>query len=344
MSRLHDKQILFADINEKNLMVDPKNYTPFFIDTDSYQFNDFITPVATPGYLAPEIDLQYLATNKRTNEHEYFALAVLFFYLINSEIHPFSIGKNPEPDKITEPDAKVKHLPFILEVTNTDPNYYTPKIYPKNKEAVILWQLMPQNLRNLFAQSFAKPPIKRPKPSEFASALGEFTNKLEEDIKNLLLNNAGTTSNHNLTTAKNLTRQATKIPNSGQTQLYQQYALQKIKQNKIRTYLVIGIIIILVSIILILITMNDNHPQDNYSSAKEAQTNQTQQIQNQQEDIKILPPQIQHKKHKPHEYKTSLENNTNNSDDLKTISRPKPTNTKPRIDNQNNYNNSLGDM
>lgn len=196
MSRLHDKNILFADINEKNLMVNPKDYTPFFIDTDSYQFEGHITAVATPGFLCPEILLDkdgsnYLAKNPRTKEHEYFALGVLFFFLLCNEIHPFSIGKPDkgiDPDMINELDGKVKLLNFILEVNKVKKDDYRGKVFDKNLGVITVWGLMPENLRMAFVTAFAKKPIQpRPKPAEWARALGEFATKLEHDINDAQL-------------------------------------------------------------------------------------------------------------------------------------------------------------
>lgn len=196
MSWLHTQDILFADINKENIMVNENDDTTFFIDTDSYQFKDYHSDASKDGFICPEIlqkpeGKDYLAKNPRTKEHEYFALGTLFFLiLVDSELFPFSLEDTSslsgiDPDDISGVDGKVKLLNFILEVDKTKAEDYRGKIHPNRLGVLAVWTLMPERLRGLFVKTFAKPVVPRATPDEWAGALGEFINKLDKQIQNV---------------------------------------------------------------------------------------------------------------------------------------------------------------
>ena len=200
MPRLHEKGILFADINEKNIMINEADLSAYFIDTDSYQFKDFKTEVGTPGFIAPEIlnsqnGMGFLRNSPRTENHEYFALATLFFFLICDSLFPYSIGvpKGIDRDKVNDNDTKVKHLDFVLKIGKS--KYNESEVFEKNQTAVVTWGLMPENLQKLFVNAFAKPVINRPNSDNWRNALSEFRVKLNtliDDLSNKLIKDAVT--------------------------------------------------------------------------------------------------------------------------------------------------------
>ncbi len=85
---LHDSNIIIGDINPFNILIKDDN-TIYFVDTDSYQVDNFVCPVGTVHFTAPEIqNIENFSKLIRTKEHEYFAVASLLFMIF----HP---GKSP---------------------------------------------------------------------------------------------------------------------------------------------------------------------------------------------------------------------------------------------------------
>ena len=89
IKHLHDRNIVLGDINPMNiLVVSPKEV--YFVDTDSYQIEDFPCPVGTINYTAPEIQRKPFNTFLRTFGNEYFAVTSLLFMLMLPGKPPYS--------------------------------------------------------------------------------------------------------------------------------------------------------------------------------------------------------------------------------------------------------------
>lgn len=93
---LHDRNIIMGDINPANiLVVSPKEV--YFVDTDSYQIEDFPCPVGTNNYTAPEIQKKHFADFLRTRGNENFAVATLLFMLMLPGKPPYSQQGGEDP-------------------------------------------------------------------------------------------------------------------------------------------------------------------------------------------------------------------------------------------------------
>ena len=93
---LHDRNIVMGDINPSNiLVVSPKEV--YFVDTDSYQIENFPCPVGTNNYTAPEIQRKHFSDFLRTMGNENFAVATLLFMIMLPGKPPYSQqgGENP---------------------------------------------------------------------------------------------------------------------------------------------------------------------------------------------------------------------------------------------------------
>jgi DNA-binding helix-hairpin-helix protein with protein kinase domain len=90
---LHDAGIVVGDVNQGNLLVDPKMCVRM-IDCDSFQITNGATvyncPVGTPHFTPPELQTLKLRDVVRTVNHDRFGLAVLIFHLIFVGRHPFA--------------------------------------------------------------------------------------------------------------------------------------------------------------------------------------------------------------------------------------------------------------
>lgn len=86
---LHKQQILIGDINPNNIMV--ANYDKvFFLDSDSYQIDNYPCPVGTVNFSPPEIQGKNFSNLIRKKEHEYYAIATLLFMIFLTGKHPYS--------------------------------------------------------------------------------------------------------------------------------------------------------------------------------------------------------------------------------------------------------------
>ena len=93
---LHDRNIILGDINPANiLVVSPREV--FFVDTDSYQIEDYPCPVGTNNYTAPEIQRKHFADFLRTKGNENFAVATLLFMIMLPGKPPYSQQGGADP-------------------------------------------------------------------------------------------------------------------------------------------------------------------------------------------------------------------------------------------------------
>lgn len=93
---LHDRNIILGDINPANiLVVSPKEV--YFVDTDSYQVEDYPCPVGTNNYTAPEIQRRHFSEFLRTKGNEYFAVATLLFMIMLPGKPPYSQQGGEDP-------------------------------------------------------------------------------------------------------------------------------------------------------------------------------------------------------------------------------------------------------
>ena len=93
---LHDRNVIMGDINPANiLVVSPKEV--YFVDTDSYQIEDFPCPVGTVNYTAPEIQRKHFSDFLRTMGNENFAVATLLFMIMLPGKPPYSQQGGEDP-------------------------------------------------------------------------------------------------------------------------------------------------------------------------------------------------------------------------------------------------------
>lgn len=143
---LHKKDFWMGDVNPDNIMVD-EDKKVYFIDTDSYQFDEFSCPVGTVEFSSPELlkkmDEDKLSYDdvKRTPDDEFFALAVLYFYILFLSEFPYNIN--------TDMGAKeciLKH------------NFRFKKEKKNGKEIKrnYIWKNLTEELKNMFFCNFAE--------------------------------------------------------------------------------------------------------------------------------------------------------------------------------------------
>lgn len=93
---LHDRNVIIGDINPANiLVVSPKEV--YFVDTDSFQVEDFPCPVGTINFTAPEIQRKHFSDFLRTMGNENFAVATLLFMIMLPGKPPYSQQGGEDP-------------------------------------------------------------------------------------------------------------------------------------------------------------------------------------------------------------------------------------------------------
>ncbi len=93
---LHDRNVIIGDLNPLNILV--KDYDDvWFVDTDSYQIENYPCPVGTVNYTPPELQGKDYKKVLRTFDHEYFAVATLVFMILMPGKPPYSRKGGSDP-------------------------------------------------------------------------------------------------------------------------------------------------------------------------------------------------------------------------------------------------------
>lgn len=101
---LNKNNIIMGDINPANILVVSPTEV-FFVDTDSYQIEDYPCPVGTINFTAPEIQKKHYAEFLRTQGNENFAIATLLFMIMLPGKPPYSQqGGESQIDNILKMD------------------------------------------------------------------------------------------------------------------------------------------------------------------------------------------------------------------------------------------------
>lgn len=99
---LHSRNIIIGDINPGNILVKSPTEV-FFVDTDSYQIEDFPCPVGQCNYTAPEIQGKEYNSFLRTMGNENFAIATLLFQILLPGKLPYAhAGGGKQSENILE--------------------------------------------------------------------------------------------------------------------------------------------------------------------------------------------------------------------------------------------------
>lgn len=93
---LHHHNILIGDINPFNILVVSPTEV-YFVDTDSYQIEEFPCPVGTINFTAPEVQKRDFGKTLRTAGNERFAVATLLFMLMLPGKPPYAQQDGDDP-------------------------------------------------------------------------------------------------------------------------------------------------------------------------------------------------------------------------------------------------------
>lgn len=171
---LHRMNLILGDINANNILaVSPKEV--YFVDTDSYQVQDYPCPVGKELFTAPEIMGRNYAEFLRTLEHENFALAVLLFMVLMLGKHPYSQQDGGSPAD----NIRSGMFPYAA-------GELKGKNAPKG-DWVYMWSHLSRSLKDSFYSVFQKgaehyTPSHRLKDTDWERLLGSYLNGLRNGM------------------------------------------------------------------------------------------------------------------------------------------------------------------
>lgn len=116
MQTLHAANILVGDINPLNILINKDSDDVWFVDTDSFQIENYPCPVGTVNFTAPEIQGQKYTSFLRTKDHELFAVATMLFMILLPGKPPYSQQGGGTPGE------NIKNMQFRYPFRNEDEN------------------------------------------------------------------------------------------------------------------------------------------------------------------------------------------------------------------------------
>jgi len=144
--KLHQNNIIMGDINPMNILVSPNSDT-FFVDTDSYQIEQYPCPVGQVNYTAPEIQSKDFKTFLRTFDNEYFAVSTLLFMILLPGKPPYSHQGG------TSPTANIKKRNFPYPFSYIDKKGESVKDF-KYEAPIGPWRLIWSNFPYFLKEAF----------------------------------------------------------------------------------------------------------------------------------------------------------------------------------------------
>lgn len=150
---LHAAGFSYRDISFGNMFFDPDNGKVLICDNDNVSANgsEGCSVYGTPRFMAPEIVVGQAKPSRNT---DMFSLAVLLFYM-------FMMGHPLEGKK--EADIRCMDIHAMNRLYGSDPLFIFDPENSANRPVrgyqdnpLIYWELYPQELRELFVQSFTE--------------------------------------------------------------------------------------------------------------------------------------------------------------------------------------------
>lgn len=165
---LHQRNVIIGDINPLNILINnEKNILKvYFVDTDSYQIENYPCPVGTANYTPPEIQGKDYKTFLRTFEHEYFAVATLLFMILLPGKPPYSQQDGSDPAH----NIRSMDFPYPLGEQSSKKAPYGPWRF--------IWSNLPFYLKSAFYDVFKN--NKRKPTKEWLDLMRRYLSDLEK--------------------------------------------------------------------------------------------------------------------------------------------------------------------
>jgi len=151
INALHQYNIIIGDLNYGNILFD-KNANVYFIDTDSYQVENYPCPVGTATFSHPDILTDLRKKNfksfLRTKDHERFAVSTLLFTILLPGLSPYAFkgGSNPA--------ANVKTRNFVFPFIDKSKGIHHVRKELADGQWRFIWSHLPFALKEAFYETF----------------------------------------------------------------------------------------------------------------------------------------------------------------------------------------------
>ena len=152
INALHQYNIIIGDLNYSNILFD-KNANVYFIDTDSYQVENYPCPVGTATFSHPDILTDLRKKNfksfLRTKDHERFAVSTLLFTILLPGLSPYAFkgGSNPA--------ANVKKRNFVFPFIDKSKGiHHVREELVADGQWRFIWSHLPFALKEAFWETF----------------------------------------------------------------------------------------------------------------------------------------------------------------------------------------------
>ncbi|MCX8063550.1 MAG: hypothetical protein N3G21_00060, partial [Candidatus Hydrogenedentes bacterium] len=163
---LHKLNILIGDVNPLNFLVKSEREV-YFIDTDSYQLEDFPCPVGRAEFTHPDLLGKDFKEVLRTREHELYSIAVLLFMILMPGKPPYS---HQGGDEFIE---NIRERKFPYSFGDED-----GKAYPPAGPWRYIWSHFPYKLKEAFYNCFSNFEI--PTTKEWIDLLVQYKYNLQQ--------------------------------------------------------------------------------------------------------------------------------------------------------------------
>lgn len=138
---LHKHNIIIGDINPGNILVSSTDDV-YFVDVDSYQIEEFPSPVGTVPFTPPELQGKNFSSLLRSRENELFAVATLLFEIMLP-------GKSPYAQQGGEDQGtNIRNMDFSYPCGSKS-NKKTP-----NGPWRYCWSHLPYSIKEAFYETF----------------------------------------------------------------------------------------------------------------------------------------------------------------------------------------------
>lgn len=169
---LHQKQVMVGDYNLNNILCTPGTNQITLIDCDSYQIQHngkfYPCPVGSPDMTAKEQHGQAFSKVQRTEQSEWFSVAIVLFKCLMPGRHPYDIIGGEDPV------SNLQSGRFAYGIGNTG----VPTGAWFN-----IWSHMPYTLKNMFITTFTKganDPNSRPSLLDWKNALKLYASEMKK--------------------------------------------------------------------------------------------------------------------------------------------------------------------
>jgi serine/threonine protein kinase len=174
---IHGHNNVVGDLNAANILINIERDLPrvTLVDTDSWQFEGYPSPVSKPAYLHPSLQSKNFIDVKREKKHDEYALAVLIFQILFFGRHPYD-SVDGRPEHLT-----MKSYEFPYPLNNEDNGRLAPRGIPWR-----IWTHLDYPVQRAFHCVFAL--RKTVTAEEWVKILDGYMKSIDEDRLDILGN------------------------------------------------------------------------------------------------------------------------------------------------------------